>query len=283
VLSLRQVTEAVPRASRTPRRVWPRGGGPAADLGYAMAALLVGMAILAIFLAAAMPVWRIVAKREREEELVFRGQQYARAVGLFQRKFPGAYPPSIDFLIEQRFLRKKYKDPMTADGEFQILFQGGRAGVVGQGGAAGRAGSGGGFPGQQTGGGISLSGTFNDRDVSALAAASGRAGGRGMVGVVSKSTDSSLRVYNGRTVYNEWQFIYIPAPTSPTGPGGVPAPGIGVGPGRFGSPGMGPGEGMGGAPGGLGIGPGRGRGPGGQGTDQRPFGRGGGGRGGRSQ
>ena len=53
--------------------------------GYAMAALLVAMAIMAVMTSVAMPVWSRVAQREKEEELVFRGEQYARAIGLFQR------------------------------------------------------------------------------------------------------------------------------------------------------------------------------------------------------
>ena len=62
-----------------------------------------------------MPVWKQTAQREKEEELVFRGKQYVHAIGLFQRKFANAYPPNIDVLVEQRFLRKKFKDPITND------------------------------------------------------------------------------------------------------------------------------------------------------------------------
>src|SRR5258708_21620011 len=53
--------------------------------------------------------------REKEEYLVFRGKQYVHAIGLFQRKFANAYPPNVDVLVEQRFLRKKFKDPITND------------------------------------------------------------------------------------------------------------------------------------------------------------------------
>src|SRR4051794_15814835 len=42
--------------------------------GYAMAALLISMAITALLMTAAMPVWKQMAQREKEEELVFRGQ-----------------------------------------------------------------------------------------------------------------------------------------------------------------------------------------------------------------
>src|SRR6516225_5350306 len=88
--------------------------------GYAMAALLVAMTIMAIMFTVAMPVWKQASTREKEEELVFRGKQYVHAIGLFQRKFANAYPPNIDVLVDQRFLRKKYKDPITND-DFQII------------------------------------------------------------------------------------------------------------------------------------------------------------------
>ncbi len=85
------------------------------ETGYAMAALLVAMTIMAIMFTVVMPVWKQASTREKEEELVFRGKQYVHAIGLFQRKFANAYPPNIDVLVEQRFLRKKFKDPITDD------------------------------------------------------------------------------------------------------------------------------------------------------------------------
>ena len=85
------------------------------EAGYAMAALLVAMSIMAVMMTVVMPVWKQTAQREKEEELVFRGKQYVHAIGLFQRKFANAYPPNIDVLVDQRFLRKKFKDPITND------------------------------------------------------------------------------------------------------------------------------------------------------------------------
>ena len=58
--------------------------------GFAMAALLVAMAVMAIVMTMALPVWHTATQREKEAELIFRGQQYARAVMLYQRRFPGA-------------------------------------------------------------------------------------------------------------------------------------------------------------------------------------------------
>ena len=86
-----------------------------AEAGYAMAALIVGMAVLAVMMTVAMPVWKQMVQREKEVELVFRGEQIAGSIRMFQRKFANAYPPSLDVLVEQKFLRKKYKDPITGE------------------------------------------------------------------------------------------------------------------------------------------------------------------------
>src|SRR5438552_6729881 len=89
--------------------------------GYAMVAQIVAMSIMGIMMTVAMPTWRQMAQREKEAELVFRGQQYARAIGLFQKKSgPGVLPPSIDALVQGHYLRKKYKDPITG-GDFDVL------------------------------------------------------------------------------------------------------------------------------------------------------------------
>ncbi|HEX2251775.1 MAG TPA: hypothetical protein VHQ65_00740, partial [Thermoanaerobaculia bacterium] len=45
------------------------------------------------------PAWSKMAQREKEEELIFRGLQYAEAIRVFQRKF-GRYPTRLEELIE---------------------------------------------------------------------------------------------------------------------------------------------------------------------------------------
>lgn len=145
--------------------------------GYAMAALLVAMSVMAIVLSVALPTWKQTLQREKEDELVFRGNQYARAIGQYQRRNANASPPSLDALVEQRFLRKKYKDPVSPneDGEFQLLY------VSNQG------------TGSQAGAGTVVSTTQSG----------------GIMGVASKSTAESIRIYNGKNHYNEWQFIAL--------------------------------------------------------------------------
>src|SRR5688572_18055602 len=97
--------------------------GQANQRGYALAAVLVGIALLSVVMMAMLPAWRQQVRREKEAELAFRGEQYARALYLYQRKFPGAYPPNIDTLVQQRFLRKKFKDPITGE-DFRPLLVG---------------------------------------------------------------------------------------------------------------------------------------------------------------
>jgi len=72
-----------------------------------MAVLLTAMTIMAIMLTVAMPVWRQMEQREKEQELIFRGQQYARAIGLFERKYANTPPPTLDVLTQEHFRRKK--------------------------------------------------------------------------------------------------------------------------------------------------------------------------------
>jgi type II secretory pathway pseudopilin PulG len=186
-----------------------------------MAALLVGLGVMAILMSVALPVWRTAARREKEAELVFRGEQYARAVALFQRKFAGAYPPSIDVLVEQRFLRRKYKDPITGD-DFQPLMQASQvpgAGAPGVPGAPGAPGPGG--AGRVAPPSIGARPTLGRAPGPTPTSRTGPGFGPqvGIVGVTSKSTEKSIKLYRGRGRYNEWAFVYMPATTAPGAPG----------------------------------------------------------------
>jgi type II secretory pathway pseudopilin PulG len=191
--------------------------------GYAMVALLVSLGIMSVMMGVALPVWRQAAKREKEAELVWRGEQYARAIGLFQRKYGGAFPPNLDVLIEQKFLRRKFKDPMTEDGEFQVLLQTGQPNRPGQGsGAAARPG-GAELPQSETAA-LPQSAQTPPGGSPGSGGALGPRGG--VTGVTSKSKEKSIRLYKGRGVYNEWQFVYVATTTEGgTGAGGQQRPG----------------------------------------------------------
>jgi len=185
----------------------------------------------------AMPVWKQTVLREKEEELVFRGMQYVHAIALFQRKTANAYPPNIDVLVRERYLRKKFKDPITND-DFLPLPVGAAPGAAGTGaqagpGTAGRGPSG--SPGRGTSSQTSPSqqvggGRQGSTPTPFGAPRAGTVGG--ISGVASKSKEKSIRIYNGRTHYNEWAFVFVPQQQAPgAGGAGGAAPGRGTNPG----------------------------------------------------
>lgn len=97
-----------------------RRGGAA---GYTLAAVVIFVAVLNVLIAAALPVWSHLAQREREEELIFRGLQYAEAIRVFQKRF-GRYPVRLDELVKvsPRSIRQLWKDPTTPDGRWGIVY-----------------------------------------------------------------------------------------------------------------------------------------------------------------
>jgi len=158
-----------------------------------MVALLVAIAVMAVLMSVALPVWRQASQREKEAELVWRGEQYDRAVQLYRKKFSAPGPPNLDILIEQKFLRRKYKDPITG-GDFEFKL----AGALG--------------------------------NLPPGVAQPQRAAGQLIGGVKSKSKAKSIRLLNGRDRYDQWEFVYKPynsnpQPANPEGGGRRPGQG----------------------------------------------------------
>src|SRR5580692_233804 len=105
--------------------------------GYIMLTLLLAMALMVIFAAVIVPSITFEIKHDREEEMIHRGVQYSRAIRAYYKKF-GRYPTKIEDLESannMRFLRKRYKDPITGQdfkllhfGEVKLSFSGGIGG-----------------------------------------------------------------------------------------------------------------------------------------------------------
>jgi type II secretory pathway pseudopilin PulG len=95
---------------------------PAAT-GFTLVGMLIVFTVLTLLLSAAMPIWSKVIQREREEELIFRGLQYAEAIRVFQLR-NGRYPLRLEELItvRPRSIRQLWKDPMTDDGEWGLVY-----------------------------------------------------------------------------------------------------------------------------------------------------------------
>lgn len=90
--------------------------------GFILALLLGMMTIMGIFLMKAVPSAIIEVQRGNEEELIFRGEAMARGIRLYQQR-TGGYPTKLDDLMKLRppVLRKLYKDPMTREGEWDLV------------------------------------------------------------------------------------------------------------------------------------------------------------------
>src|SRR5580698_2464558 len=85
------------------------------DSGYVMLTLVLIMATMAIVAAVIVPSITFEIKRDREEEMIHRGVQYTRAIRAYYKKL-GRYPTKIEDLESAnnlRYLRKRYKDPMS--------------------------------------------------------------------------------------------------------------------------------------------------------------------------
>jgi type II secretory pathway pseudopilin PulG len=273
------------------RRRRTRRGRNSAERGYVLLSLLLLVAMMIIAAGAVVQTIAFEIKRDREEEMVHRGVQYARAIRSYYKKF-GRYPTKLEDLESAnnlRFLRKRYKDPITGK-DFKLLHYGeakltlsnllggggipganpiggasGLNGSSGFGGAGGSSGAGGlsgstsfgsssGFGGGMNGGfgssnsqanpqgsnsqgsnsqssnqgaGNQGAGTdpsdpsaagqsVSDQNTNGLSASGDKLsstvfGGGPIVGVVSLSKKDSIREYDHKKKYDQWQFVYDPA------------------------------------------------------------------------
>ncbi len=194
--------------------------------GYTLALVMVMASVLLVALSEAALNWRTAVKREREEELIFRGEQYQRALILWYAHWSRtlgtpqvAYPSTVEALLNtnnKRFLRQPWTDPVTNE-EWRLIKVGpnnrplltvlpGTA-ETGAGGDRNPYGSGG-------------SGQSRESGPRAPAAAGQTAYGQtlktqspdsptigGIAGVASTSEEESLKTYNGRNKHNEWEFF----------------------------------------------------------------------------
>ncbi len=104
-----------------PSSLFPRS----TSRGFTYIGLLAIIVIIGISLGAAGKYWSNVMLRDREEELLYRGDQYRQAIERYYTGLPGRppmYPQSIDDLLKdprtplgKRYLRQKYKDPITGE------------------------------------------------------------------------------------------------------------------------------------------------------------------------
>lgn len=104
--------------------------------GFTYLGLLFAVAAMGILLAAAAGVWETTARRERETELLFIGNEFRNAIGSYYSHTPDAakqYPLTLEDLLQDtrspvpyRHLRKLYRDPFTHNTKWGLVRAGGR-------------------------------------------------------------------------------------------------------------------------------------------------------------
>jgi type II secretory pathway pseudopilin PulG len=212
-----------------------RSRSKSSESGYVLLAVMLAFTLMLIALAAAAPRLGQQIKREKEEELVHRGKDYATAVKRYVHKNGGRYPLSIEQLEDTnhiRFLRKRYKDPMTGEadwrlvhfGEAEIKIPTPNPGLSGSGGGTGgigggtggtgggTGGTGGGTGGTGggtggTGGGTGGTGQLGTLTTSNIGTGQPIGGGQ-VIGVASVNKGQAIKEFNEKDHYDEWFFVY---------------------------------------------------------------------------
>jgi type II secretory pathway pseudopilin PulG len=236
-----------------------QAGVPAAasaQAGYALLLALFLAALVIIATASAVPSLLTESRRQKEEDMIWRGKQYERAIGLYYRK-TGHFPHTMDELVKGvpgvHFLRKAFKDPMNQkDGSWRLIYLGPNGQLIGStrfhtlaeyqaavlGPAAGALGALAGSPPAPTPAAQTPTGSETqtqeqkqkqgqDRTqqqqqpgTSPPPATFGESNplmGGALVGVGSKVKRPSLKVFLGGSMYNQWEFIWSPLQVAPAG------------------------------------------------------------------
>jgi type II secretory pathway pseudopilin PulG len=193
------------------------------ESGYTMVAIVIGMTVMAILLMAVSPSIATIMKREREQELLFRGKQYARAIALFQKRY-GRFPNQLKELYENhpRTIRKLFKDPMCNCPDWHIIYQNSPDAIAGGIPGLGPPGA---PPGQPKPTPTPTPGPFGPSSQTKTVGP--------IIGVRSDVHQEALMEWRGQKFYDEWRFIMGDADRDTmTGlPGGMRPPGAPPGPG----------------------------------------------------
>lgn len=134
--------------------------------GFVMVIILLAITFMGILITKAMPNAASEVQRDREAELIFRGEAIAAAIRLYKKRV-GDYPTRLEDLVDvqPKIIRKLYKDPMTLSGPHS-----------------------------------------GDWDLITCASAVKESDGLRVVGVRSYCTSDSKKIYRHRDLISDWKF-----------------------------------------------------------------------------
>lgn len=214
-----------------PEPCWQARPGESGERGYAFLILMMVLTILLVTLTQALPSVYTAGQREREEELIFRGNQYARAILLYRRQF-NRFPSTVDDLVKKtngfRFLRQAYMDPMTRSGKWRFIHATAAGVVIDAKTIKLPAGSNAGKDAEKKQ--VENAGKDAEKKQAENAGESAEnpaastseekeTKGAFIVGVASRRTHKSVRIWNNHDRYDEWEFLAVESAS--TGAAGV--------------------------------------------------------------
>lgn len=99
--------------------------------GFTLLGLLIAIGVMGAGLAAYGELASHAAQRDKEQELLFVGNQFRQAIAGYYERSPGGakrYPKTLEDLLEdkrypmpQRYLRRMYADPITGKAEWGFV------------------------------------------------------------------------------------------------------------------------------------------------------------------
>ena len=150
--------------------------------------LMMAVFLIAIGLLVAVPVLQTEVQREKEEELIFRGKQYAEAVRIYAQKNPGRFPASLKELLDKKCVRRLYRDPFGPEGQWNVILATGKAPT-----------------GRDSAQEVLIA---PERALPAIKNPQ-------ILGVVSSSTARSVKIYNDQESHDKWLFFFGQDPKNP--------------------------------------------------------------------
>lgn len=93
------------------------------ERGHMLLVAIILTTLLSLLLAMTIVPTNTASVRMKEQELVYRGTHLAQGIRRYYAKF-GRFPFDLEELVDEepRFVRQLYKDPMTEEGEWTLVY-----------------------------------------------------------------------------------------------------------------------------------------------------------------
>src|SRR5882762_3584114 len=97
------------------------------ESGAILIIFMVALVVAAIALGAVVQSWSTTWRRDKEKELIFRGNQYVDAIIAYRKEHGGQFPLTLEDLYKPgprrlRYIRQLYREPIAQDGKWGLLY-----------------------------------------------------------------------------------------------------------------------------------------------------------------